>query len=1463
MSQNMTHTITLKAVDGTSVVFQKIGQSAQASAAQVTSATQKSQAALNQEAVAADKAAASVTKLGTASTGAAKGISTIHAAVSGAAFATFLGFLSNAANAAAEDEAAFVRLETAVTATGQSYATYAANLDKAIVGAQRLSFSDDAAADALATLTAQTQDAAEAQQLLGVSMDLARGKHIDLGTAATIVGKVAQGNTAILQRYGIAIDANASSTEALAELQQRFSGQAEAFSNTQGGAIARVQENLDNFVESIGAALGPGQQWLALLPGVSAGMSLAGGAAAGLSKALFGVAEAEGAVAAAGATGGFGGLATGAAGLVAAINPLAAAGLATAAAIGILAKQVVDYSAAADAAADPTDTLRIAIAKLQEAGQDTSGPQALSDAWGDLSKTLGDYGEAQAKVVAQQQAGLNVDLGAQLRDDAQAARDLNLTVEERQQLEADLDAILANGNSNREKVIADTTALLTSYDGVNSTAPGVAAGVHSIASSLDTYDIAVTGATADTGNFVDFLDTMYSHLNAVQTQADATAQHLRNVSAGSQFVDPMSSLGVERPASQQASDAASLTAASNAQLAKDADDAARAQDEAKRAADAYAQSLQDERDAALQTADTLIGSQDEQIAQTQQLADAHEQYAERVGGINSDLAGQLGDLEESYGKTVAGIQEQRVEGEQAAADAMKQINEDRADVTIQAEQDIADVALERQRVMQEATRSSQEAERQFAEQQQQTVQAQAAVRDKLQATTQAATQQWHEAQQQDIEAQRQIRQELAAGIAEVERAFHDATAQAQQDLQRLAQDHRIAMQGFATDERRIREDLQLVLNDPRATAEQKNAAELQASRQLQDLNRQRKAEDLDHERSKKDLHEQEQQAAEDAARKEAELRQQAHEAQQQADEQRAAAQEAYNQAVSQANAQAQQQLQTIAQQQQSAAEDYQRTRNEISRQESESLADLNAKEQDIIAARAQSYQDLAEKRRGVEEDLAKKEDDLNKQNAEAAASYNESVNDAQQQAAEQRASAQKQYADSTKTDLTELQRLRDEGLLTEDEYQTAYKALLNLQDEAQAKEDARLATAAKTVGLLQEAAKVADPLDGPPRRAADPGDGPPRRTASPVRTTTLSADATAFRTVLTEATEAGKTFDASVFTATIAGNASLGGSGGAAQIGGGVQPFNAAVVAAELEGDHWSDEVFTATLAADWTDFARVYGDATSALDFFDKTTWTATLDADKESFDQVGQDAHQQGLNFSATTYTADINGDGDQFGTALADADEAGINFQNADPYTATISAQTDEDFQHVLTTAANDIHAITTNKTYYANISAYRTKLDQIVADIKEEFDGKAVATTYLDIVARVKDDTESSDRRSSGARKLGGMAALGTLVGEVGSELAIRGGRMWEVGAGGPEFLNLASGTLIMPHGAAQARMRGMALGGHATDSVPQMPTDGTRAIKAGSTINNYGTITLKVDNADVGNEIARQLAGRER
>ena len=86
--------------------------------------------------------------------------------------------------------------------------------------------------------------------------DLSKALGIDLDTAATMVGKAAEGNIGTFNRYGIKIQESSDKTvtfqNALAELEKRFGGAAKAGENTFGSSLAALKLNFGDVLENIG-----------------------------------------------------------------------------------------------------------------------------------------------------------------------------------------------------------------------------------------------------------------------------------------------------------------------------------------------------------------------------------------------------------------------------------------------------------------------------------------------------------------------------------------------------------------------------------------------------------------------------------------------------------------------------------------------------------------------------------------------------------------------------------------------------------------------------------------------------------------------------------------------------------------------------------------------------------------------------------------------------------------------------------------------------------------------------------------------------------------------------------------------------------------------------------------------------------------------------------------------------------
>lgn len=180
------------------------------------------------------------------------------AALIGKAAGAAKQFLGDSAKMASAEEASVAKLGASVEATGQSYAEAKGKIDAYLDSElARTALDDGDGREAISRLTNATGDYAKALDLMAVTQDLARAKGMDLTAASELVGKVYNGNTAMLARYGIMLDKDATAEEALAAMQTKFAGQAEAYAKTAEGSAKRRAITMGNLREEIGAKLLP------------------------------------------------------------------------------------------------------------------------------------------------------------------------------------------------------------------------------------------------------------------------------------------------------------------------------------------------------------------------------------------------------------------------------------------------------------------------------------------------------------------------------------------------------------------------------------------------------------------------------------------------------------------------------------------------------------------------------------------------------------------------------------------------------------------------------------------------------------------------------------------------------------------------------------------------------------------------------------------------------------------------------------------------------------------------------------------------------------------------------------------------------------------------------------------------------------------------------------------------------
>jgi len=164
--------------------------------------------------------------------------------------------------AAAADEASQVKLATALQnttgATDAQIASAEAWITKTMFATN---VADDELRPALSRLVTATGDVKEAQDLMGVAIDLSVGKGISLQAASEALAKAQDGNTTALRKMGIetkdAEGKTLSFTEIVKNLADVHGGQAAKAADTQAGKLANMKLRYGELQEQVGSALMP------------------------------------------------------------------------------------------------------------------------------------------------------------------------------------------------------------------------------------------------------------------------------------------------------------------------------------------------------------------------------------------------------------------------------------------------------------------------------------------------------------------------------------------------------------------------------------------------------------------------------------------------------------------------------------------------------------------------------------------------------------------------------------------------------------------------------------------------------------------------------------------------------------------------------------------------------------------------------------------------------------------------------------------------------------------------------------------------------------------------------------------------------------------------------------------------------------------------------------------------------
>ena len=180
-------------------------------------------------------------------------------AVAGAAALAYAGaLLVDGVKAAVEDEAAQVKLATAIkNVTSATDATIASVESYITQTALAVGVSDDELRPSFARLVKSTGDVEAAMKLQGVALDASVGSGKSLETTSNLIAKAFDGNTSALAKLDIGLTAAELKTmsfdEAIAAVTATYEGSANAAADTFAGKIDRLKIAFDEGKETVGA----------------------------------------------------------------------------------------------------------------------------------------------------------------------------------------------------------------------------------------------------------------------------------------------------------------------------------------------------------------------------------------------------------------------------------------------------------------------------------------------------------------------------------------------------------------------------------------------------------------------------------------------------------------------------------------------------------------------------------------------------------------------------------------------------------------------------------------------------------------------------------------------------------------------------------------------------------------------------------------------------------------------------------------------------------------------------------------------------------------------------------------------------------------------------------------------------------------------------------------------------------
>ncbi len=184
------------------------------------------------------------------------------AAAGAAAGAYAVKLAVDGVKAAIEDEAAQIRLATALkNATGATNEMIASVEQQILKTSLATGVADEKLRPALQRLSLSTNDVTKAQDLLNLALDISQATGKGLDSVANALGKAYDGNTAALGKLGIGLSSAELKAMSFEETQERlsdlFGGAAAANAETFAGRLQILKVTFDEAKESVGAKLLP------------------------------------------------------------------------------------------------------------------------------------------------------------------------------------------------------------------------------------------------------------------------------------------------------------------------------------------------------------------------------------------------------------------------------------------------------------------------------------------------------------------------------------------------------------------------------------------------------------------------------------------------------------------------------------------------------------------------------------------------------------------------------------------------------------------------------------------------------------------------------------------------------------------------------------------------------------------------------------------------------------------------------------------------------------------------------------------------------------------------------------------------------------------------------------------------------------------------------------------------------